>query len=187
WGYGPSPPLYTWLQIAMFKVTGPSVLGLALLKNILLLATYLLTYANGLLITGRHEGGLAAAISLLFIPQVVWESQRDLTHTILTSMFAVGALSCLVKVQQTNQTRWYTLLGVTAGMGLLSKYNFGLWLLGLFGAALSLRPFRQTLLDRRMLLSIAIALLLVLPYGRWTLSHPEVAFHTVTKLKIEGS
>src|SRR5262245_44003926 len=66
WGYGPSPPLYTWLQIAMFTATGPSVLGLALLKNILLLATYLLTYANGRLITGRHEGGLAAALSLLF-------------------------------------------------------------------------------------------------------------------------
>ncbi|MEO1471701.1 MAG: glycosyltransferase, partial [Pseudomonadota bacterium] len=31
WGYGAQPPLYTWLQIAVFQVTGEGKLGLALL------------------------------------------------------------------------------------------------------------------------------------------------------------
>ena len=37
WGYGPQPPLYTWLQILVFKILTPSILGLSLLKNLLLI------------------------------------------------------------------------------------------------------------------------------------------------------
>src|SRR5215813_297968 len=40
WGYGSQPPLYTWIQFGFFKLFGPSVLGLSLLKNILLFCTY---------------------------------------------------------------------------------------------------------------------------------------------------
>ncbi|HVG49422.1 MAG TPA: hypothetical protein VM899_14965, partial [Rubellimicrobium sp.] len=32
WGYGPQPPLYFWLQWALFQVFGPGLLALALLK-----------------------------------------------------------------------------------------------------------------------------------------------------------
>src|SRR5262245_45301744 len=36
WGYGPQPPLYTWLLFPLVKLLGPGILPLALLKNALL-------------------------------------------------------------------------------------------------------------------------------------------------------
>ncbi|MBD3788635.1 MAG: hypothetical protein IE922_17050, partial [Sphingomonadales bacterium] len=36
WGYGPQPPLYIWAQSAVFALTGPGVLGLAVLKALVL-------------------------------------------------------------------------------------------------------------------------------------------------------
>src|ERR1051325_2380554 len=44
WGYGPQPPLYTWLQILVFKICGPSVLGLSLFKNFLLFGGFACPY-----------------------------------------------------------------------------------------------------------------------------------------------
>src|SRR5512133_574724 len=35
-GYGPQPPLYTWLQACVFQVFGVSIFSLAVLKNGLL-------------------------------------------------------------------------------------------------------------------------------------------------------
>lgn len=45
-GYGPQPPLYTWVQWAFFEVFGVSVFALALLKNLLLLGTYSFTFLD---------------------------------------------------------------------------------------------------------------------------------------------
>ncbi|MGH6913317.1 MAG: ArnT family glycosyltransferase, partial [Geminicoccales bacterium] len=46
WGYGPQPPLYTWLVTGAFAIFGEGILALSLLKNALLAAAYLLTYAT---------------------------------------------------------------------------------------------------------------------------------------------
>src|SRR5215471_55032 len=88
WGYGPQPPLYTWIPLAFLKVFGLSLLPVLLLKNLLLFCTYLLTYLNAKFTTNRHDCGVAAAASLLFIPQIAWESQRDLNHSVLASTLA---------------------------------------------------------------------------------------------------
>src|SRR2546423_14195616 len=45
WGYGPQPPLYTWLVIVFEKIFGLSSFSLALLKNLLLFGIYVLTYS----------------------------------------------------------------------------------------------------------------------------------------------
>jgi 4-amino-4-deoxy-L-arabinose transferase-like glycosyltransferase len=46
-GYGPAPPLYTWLQLPFFAVFGQGVLALSLLKGVLLCFTCLFTNLNG--------------------------------------------------------------------------------------------------------------------------------------------
>src|SRR5512146_1882378 len=85
WGYGPQPPVYTWIQIGFFKGFGLSIFSLALFKNILLFSIYVLTFLNSRFITGNCLCGIASAALLFFLPQVAWESQRDLTHSVLAS------------------------------------------------------------------------------------------------------
>src|SRR5262245_12492036 len=51
WGYGPQPPLYTWLQFPFVQLFGLNILALALLKNLLLFGIYVLTYLNARFIT----------------------------------------------------------------------------------------------------------------------------------------
>ncbi len=184
WGYGSDPPLYTWIQIPFFGVFGESVLTLSLLKNLLLFSVYGLTFMTARIVTRSHTGAIAATLSLLYLPSVAWESQRDLTHTILASSLAVGTLLCLLKLCATRRTRWYVVFGLSAGLGLISKYNYALWLAGLVLGVLSLPQQRPALLDKRVLLSVALMTILFLPNGLWVLQHRDLALLTSSKFEI---
>jgi len=186
WGYGPQPPLYTWIQAAVFSINGPSIAGLALFKNLLLLGTALVIYWTGRLMTGRHDYGLAAAFSLFFLPQFCWESQRDLTHSVLASGVSAATLLCWWQTHKTGRLGWYVALGLCAGLGLLSKYNFALLFVSLFIATLSLRETRAMVLDRRMLLSLAIMSVLITPNALWLWQHQGLALATTTKFDIQA-
>jgi 4-amino-4-deoxy-L-arabinose transferase-like glycosyltransferase len=184
WGYGPDPPLYTWLQMGLFAVFGTGVFALALLKNLLLFGTYVFTYRNARFITGSELCGAAAALSLLFIPTIAWESQRDLTHSVLATTMATASLGCFLRLQGRPGTAWYVLFGLAVGAGLLAKFNFALWLLGLLCAALLEPRLRKAVWDWRMGLALALCVLMVTPYGLWVVENHDRAFGNVSKLAV---
>ena len=187
WGYGSQPPLYTWIQFAFFKIFGVSIFALSLLKNALLLCTYWLTYLNARVITRRHACAVAAAASLLFIPQVAWESQRDLTHSVLASTLISATLFFLLRLRIILSSRTYALFGLCVGFAVLSKYNSAVTLVALGLAAISIPEFRPIILDKRIAVSGAIALLVILPNFLWALQHRELALQSVGKLGIHES
>jgi len=182
WGYASQPPLYTWLQSFFFVIFGINIFALALLKNALLFTTYAFSYLTAKQITGERTSGLLALLGLLFLPQIVWESQRDLTHSVLTTTLAASTVFCSIKIFQTRKTLYYLLIGLCAAAGILSKYNYAVFFLALCVSALSLRKIRPAVLDRRILFSVALFLLLTLPHFHWVWSHHEAAFAQAEKL-----
>jgi lipopolysaccharide core galacturonosyltransferase RgtB len=184
WGYATDPPLYTWIQTAFFQIFGLSVLGLSVLKNLLLFCTCALTYQNARLATRDPQAGIAAALSLFYIASFAWESQRDLTHSVLSATLASATLYGLLQIHLQNRTRWYVWFGVAAGLGLISKFNYAIWLSGLLLASLSLRALRPAILTPRILIPAGIALLIFLPNGLWMLSHRDLAGLTTSKLEM---
>jgi 4-amino-4-deoxy-L-arabinose transferase-like glycosyltransferase len=86
--------------------------------------------------------------------------------------------------------RWdrYVLFGIATGLGLLSKYNFVLMFLALVLAGLCVPELRKIILNRKMLGSLAVALILCTPHLYWISQHRDLAFSSVQKLKLlEGS
>jgi 4-amino-4-deoxy-L-arabinose transferase-like glycosyltransferase len=187
WGYGSQPPLYTWLQFGIFKFSGVSVFSLSLLKNILLFCTYLFTFRNAHLITRSYACAVAAAASLLFIPQIAWESQRDLTHSVLAATLVCATLFCFLRLREKRTLARFALFGACAGLGVLSKYNFALVLVALTFAAVSLPEFRSIILDKRMILAIVIAAVIILPNALWALDHRDLALRSANKFRIQES
>ena len=183
-GYGPSPPLYSWLQYPLISLFGLSVFPIALLKGLILCCTFLFTYLNARFITRKHAAGAAAALALFFAPQIAWESQRDLSHTVLASSLAAATLYSLFRLLDRPRFLNYFLFGLCCGLGFLSKYNFSLWILGLLIAAGSMKEFRPILRNPRILLSVLVCVLIVLPNALWIVNHPDKAFRTITKLAL---
>lgn len=185
WGYGPQPPLYSWLQWAFLQVVPDPLLALALLKNGLLAATYLAVWR---LLRTAHPDHVAgpAALALFLVPQVSWDSQRELTHSVLATALVAGtALAFWTRALPGRPGGW-ALLGLVTGLGLLAKPNFVIVPAALVLAAATLAGQRRRIAPAGVLLAAVVAALVVAMPLRWALAHPELAFASARKLQTAG-
>lgn len=171
WGYDTQPPLYNWVYFAVSRLFGNSLASLTILKNLLLAGTYLLYYAAARTVVAERGLAMVAALGLLAIPHLSFESQRDLTHSVAMNFSAALFLFALIRTLRRPSALAYLLLGLAAGIGLISKYNFALLLATSGLAALMDAETRKRLLDWRILLSAAAALMVLLPHALWLLDN----------------
>lgn len=183
-GYGPQPPLYTWLLLPLVRLTGPTLLSLAVLKDALLFGIYAMTYACARKIFRDSMHRALATVSLIFLPQLAWESQRDLTHSVLVTFFSTTSFFVLLKLRERRSWHLYVALGLCFGAGLLSKYSFAVFLTGLLIASAIVQSFRSVLWNPRMLLALVVCVAAVAPHGIWALHHADWVMLTSGKLKI---
>lgn len=186
-GYGAQPPLYSWLVHLLFAITGPDRTVLLAIKVGLLSALVM-----GFLKLGRElEFGsrqqILAVMGLALIPQILWEAQRDLTHTVLATVLSTWTLWAVIRLRRNASWVSYVLLGLFVGLGLLSKYNYVFFILGLLVAAFSTDGFRQTLRSPRVFVSFAIVAFIALPHFIWVLSHASQVLASSHKFKIQTS
>lgn len=176
-GYTHQPPLYTWLQWLVFQVTGVSVLGLAALKHSLLWGLCALLYHCMRCETQDRKISIAAVLLLFFVPLFAWEMLKDKTHSILLLFFSLAAITQLNRLKRrstaTTSAPWYDYIGfgLVIGLGLLSKYNFSVFLLALALAGSLLPAYRRTLLTPRILIAFCVALITVSWHLSWLIDH----------------
>ncbi len=176
WGYNAQPPLYTWLLQLLFKVVGTSILGLTILKSTLLFIAYLFVYKTGKLLTNNELKASLGSLSLMLLSQIIWGAQVDQTHTVLLTTATSMTLYYFFKIAL-NQAKGgdFVLFGISAAIGLLAKYNFVLILIGLTATASAITSFRGRFMQKRLFISIAVCLTIVLPHFIWFLSHFDLA------------
>jgi len=185
-GYNSQPPLYTWLVQALFALTGPSLPALLALKALLL--TLLVT---GVAVAARALGlppaqQWVAVLGLALIPQIVWEDQRNFTHTVLVVAVAAWTLVAMLRLPRRPHWPGYLGLGFLLGLGMLSKYNFGFFALGLLAAAATLPAWRRVMLSWRFVAALALAAAVFAPHGRWALGAPAAAGEGFQKLQMSA-
>ncbi|MFL6671848.1 MAG: glycosyltransferase family 39 protein [Massilia sp.] len=173
-GYGSQPPLYEWLQWAVFKLVGINHFGLSVLKNALLFALYASVFQAARLLLGPAAAAAAAASMVLIVP-LGWEAQIDRTHSLVATAVAAGALWTYLALLR-HPARWrYALLGLLLGLGMQSKYNFAIFVVGLTGASLLVREHRQLVWTRKAWITVLVAALSVLPHALWFLQQLDAA------------
>ena len=173
WGYSPQsppnpqPPLYTWLQLAFFQLFGVNIFALSFLKNLLLCLTYVFVFLTARFLTGNVRLAVLAALSLFLFPQIAWESQRDLTHSVLAVMVGAATLLGALYVSKIRTLRAYLLFGGLLGLGAISKYTFLIFAGALLLGMLLTPDTRATILDRRILVSLIMMALVTIPHVLW--------------------
>lgn len=167
WSYGAQPPLYSWLQAGAFALFGTNLLALTLVKAGWLIATFQLLYLTGREM-GGERAGLLALFGALLIPQVVWELQRDLTHSAALAATSVFTLFSVAKLLKRPSTLWYFAFGLSVALGTLSKYNYLLLLASLVVAWLTIPAWRPHFFDRRLGWSIGAFACLIAPCVYWS-------------------
>ncbi|MBO1923732.1 glycosyltransferase family 39 protein [Thiomicrorhabdus sp. 6S3-12] len=187
-GYGPQPPLYSWIAFALFQVFGEKLIVLLLMK-----ATLFSLFILALLKTGEQLGfddrkQVIAVIGVLMIPFFLWESQRDLSHSVLASVIAAWLLFWVLKAMHNpSSLQSYVMIGLLSGLGLISKYNLILLITASVLALLMHRESRQVILNRNLIVAIFISLLIIAPHLLWVLQNLEFATKSASKLDMGSS
>ncbi len=192
WGYSGQPPLYAWVQHLVFGLLGRNLFAQALLKNGLLFLAYWFFWMTARrLWPGQRTLVSLAVLSWLFLPQLVWEAQRDLSHSVMVLTMASASLYVVARALTTRgpesrsgpATLWYVAYGVLMGLGMLSKYNFVVFAGALNLALLCLPEGRALLLKPRMLVGLGCAFALCSPHFAWAAGHAEVAARSLSKVE----
>lgn len=185
-GYSAQPPLYTWVVKALFSITGPSLFLLLLLKSVVLSMLAVSIVCIGRLFSFTVQQQIIAVISIVFLPQIIWESQRDLTHSPLATAMAAVTLLQVVALQRAQTIFNYVSVGCLVGLGLLSKYNYFVFLMSLVFSVLFTPQYRSVLLNKRIIFALIPAILIIFPHYYWVVNHLDAVSGSVHKLQAGG-
>jgi hypothetical protein len=187
-GYGSSqPPLYSWLSFLGAQIFGTTILMLKVVKYLVLFLA-VVSVAATVRLLGYSRGAAAAAMLGLFtIPEILWEMQRALTHTVAAFAFSAMMVMALAMVFEKRNLASYAFFGLATGLALLAKYNDVLLLIALIAAALSVPAYRPAILDRRIVVSAFIAALVILPTALWSLEHQSALLGHASKFQFADS
>lgn len=180
-GYGPQLPLYSWAQMAAFSGLGRTVVALAALKNLMLLATFLFLWfaLRRFLPPPLALGG---TLSFFLSPDVFWEGQRATSHSVALMLMVSATIWAVARVVEAPGRANHALLGVVLGLGGLSKFNYWLVPVALALAALTLPAIRARLSGRGLLLALGLAAAILALPVLWMARHPDLAFASTYKL-----
>lgn len=170
WGYDiRNPPLYTWLVMLSESVFGVTIAAVELVKFILFGLTYILTYWSARRMFGRGVLAGLAALSPLAIYYLSWDAVLGYSHSILMMTLCAAAFAALIRLDERGDLGSYVLFGLVTGLGLMSKYGFGFFIVALIAGALADSDLRRRLWDWRSLLALGLAVAVVLPHAVWAI------------------
>ena len=171
-GYRPrNPSLYTWLVMLSQGIFGISVLAVGFVKFLSIWGTCVLLFASGRQMLGDDRFAALAALSPLATYFVFWDSVAGLTDSALAMVLCALTFHAFLKLRSAPHPGWYVAFGVWAGLGLLAKYGYGIFLLSLLFAALFDAISRRRVFHPGSLLAVAAMAAVVTPYGVWFAGH----------------
>jgi 4-amino-4-deoxy-L-arabinose transferase-like glycosyltransferase len=165
-GYPTQPPLYSWIVRTASLPFGMSITVIVVVKYCLMALFYLLFYRIARAFWNARDSLLVTA-SLLVFYTYSYDFNRHLSHSVLVSAAAALTLLLYMRLLRSRSAPDYFLLGVAAGIGVLSKYNFGLFLGGLFFACVTAEDGRKALFSWKTLLAVAGFGLVLAPHVVW--------------------
>lgn len=167
WGYYKHPPLPTWLLSVPLLWSGPSALTTAVLGAVCTLASLLIFTRLVQCIWGQRTGWLAllAGLCITFYNGRLNYYNHNITLMLCVSLSAL----CWWQILQTGRTRWWIGLGLSAGLGMLSKYQYALVLIPSLFLIWRGQIWRDPQQRRALGWALLTASLIFLPHLIWLL------------------
>ena len=182
WGYYSKPPMVAWV-IGLFAMAGESELAIRCGTLLLHALSALLAYALGRRMLGS-AAGLAAGLLFASLPIVGFNS---LFMTADAPLFFFWALACLALWRALNGNAWadWLLLGIAAGLGMLSKYSMAIFAPSAC-LVLCLPHYRAHWRNPRCWLAVLLALLVFAPNLWWNAQTDFVSFRHTAEISQLG-
>lgn len=178
-----NPPLYTWMVMAVGKVTGANLWAVNIVKFTLLGLAYVFLWRAARRVLDRPALAALAALSPVLFYYVAWETVTGFSHTVLAAALYAATFWLLLRIVQdvdrpdrqgAGRLADYLWLGLAIGLGAQAKYAYWLFLLSMLAAMMVDRHLRPAVLDRRLLATLAVAAVVALPHYAWLVGRLSV-------------
>ena len=169
WGYLEVPPMIAVLAKIATGVFGNTVFAVRLFP---MLIGALSIFLVGMMVRefgGKRMAQLVAGAAFLLSPAYL--GSNNLFQPVSFNQFCwLLSAYWVVRIINTEQPRYWYFLGITAGLGFLTKYSIVFFLLALAGGFL-LTPERKLLRSRHPYQAVGLALLIAAPNLYWQYSY----------------
>ena len=171
-GYLPdNPPLFEWLLIGVQTLMGPTLISFLILKYVLLTLAAMFAWLTARRLLGSNTWAAITVFSLVTLYQFGWNYHQAFTHSAVLVASVAAASWASVRLVQERRFADYLILGLTFGLGCLSKYNFAGFILVMLAALLLVKETRSVVLSVWMVPVFAIAALMVAPNILYGIEH----------------
>ena len=157
------PPFYTWALWALWHVIEPSMAALYVIRYVIIGLTFWLWYRVSCQLFDDPRWIVASATSWLLLGEFAWKLHQGSTHTTLLTLALVMSLHAIVSILRAGSLRHYAYLGLANGLGMMAKYSYAGFVIPMLLAALITPSARERLLRWPILLTLAVAAVLMLP------------------------
>lgn len=166
WGYFDHPPMIAYLIAAGTRLVGNNPLGVRLVPGILAVSLAWMMYRLGKAYWRNSRAGLWALVLTVTTPLF---AVGNMISTPDTPLLFFWAATILLTLRALERKRWFDwmLMGVCAGLGMLSKLPMILLYLALLLALLATARGRKALSSARPWVALAISVLVSLPMLIW--------------------
>ena len=190
WGYFSKPPMVAWLIAATTALCGSTEACIKASVPLLHGITACFIYGAASRFYGRRAGYLAGLLYLT-LPGISFSSTIISTDPPLLTFWSAGLYALVRLIDARGRAySWWLALGLAMGLGLLSKYAMGFFILALALWLAFDREGRRTLLTARagkagMALAMVTTLVLYLPNLWWNVGTRFVTYaHTAANANL---
>lgn len=171
WGYDDQPPLYTWMQYFVNQVFGVHKISFSILRATIFASILLAMSHLASKILPNNKKSELAVLLLVLLPVFIDFTFRRLSHTSLLCLSIMVSIIIIQRLLQEKTWINYSLLGLVLSIGILSKYNYILFMLALGCAVIFETSLRKIVFDKKFLLSLLLMILFLSPHLYWLLGH----------------
>ncbi len=184
WGYYSKPPMVAWLIAAATGIFGDNGPAVRLLSPLLHFGTAMTVYGCARLLYDPRTG-FWSAVTYAALPGVTVSATIMSTDAPMLLCWAV-ALFAFLRARASDDRRWWLVVGIAIGLGLLSKYAMAYWLLCAF---IFVGLFRDERRHLPMLLgATALGLIFYAPNLLWNFGNGFVSYrHTEANAALGGA
>ncbi|MGE5147340.1 MAG: glycosyltransferase family 39 protein [Candidatus Eiseniibacteriota bacterium] len=161
------PPLYTWLVYGAQHILGVTLASVLVVKYAAIGLLYFCLWRAARLVLDDTRLAAYAALAPLAMYYVAWDALINYSNTVLMAALCAATFWAVIALDRRASIGTYVGLGAALGIGFLSKYGFGVFTGALLIAALADPVLRRRLFDRRILISLALALVILSPHLWW--------------------
>jgi 4-amino-4-deoxy-L-arabinose transferase-like glycosyltransferase len=175
WGFVAYPPVTPFVERVGLELFGVSLVGLrifsVLAQAIALVVTGLMARELG---ANRHAQ-FVAALAVAVSPLPLFEG-TEFQYSTFDYLWFVLIAYFFIRLLKSEDPRWWLGVGVAIGLGMMTKYTMGFFVIGIVGGVL-FTPARRSLKSSWLWSGAALAILIFLPNLIWQIRHGFISLH----------